>query len=225
MASPQSSSQAPIGLFGGTFDPVHFGHLRAALEAREILKLDDFRLLPAGTPPHRSNTFATASQRLAMLRLAVVEYSGFRIDDREVRRGGNSYMVDTLSEIREESSDLPLILVIGQDAANALDSWHEWQTIFQLAHLVIMRRPQAEPCWSGELQQQMKRRMVQDQERLREQAAGLVLPIEITQLAISSTGIRNQLQAGRSPRFLLPAAVMDYIEQNQLYFAGPARKG
>jgi nicotinate-nucleotide adenylyltransferase len=221
----QYSSHAAVGIFGGTFDPVHYGHLRAALEAREILKLEDFRLLPAGTPPHRSNTVASGVHRLAMLQLAVSEHSGFRVDDREVRREGNSYMVDTLLEIREETGDSPLLLIIGQDAANALDSWHQWLTIFGLAHLVIMRRPESKLAWSGELQNQMERRLARNPKQLREKAAGLVLPLEVTQLAISSTGIRNQLLAGQSPRFLLPDAVIDYIKQNELYFAATLRKG
>ena len=221
----QYSSHAAVGIFGGTFDPVHYGHLRAALEAREMLKLEDFRLLPAGTPPHRSTTMASGIHRLAMLRLAVAEHSGFRVDDREVRREGNSYMADTLREIRDETGDSPLMLIIGQDAANALDSWHQWRTIFDLAHLVIMRRPESRLAWSGELQNQMERRLARNPEQLRERAGGLILPLEVTQLAISSTGIRTQLLAGQSPRFLLPDAVIDYIEQNKLYFAATVRKG
>jgi nicotinate-nucleotide adenylyltransferase len=225
VSSSKKSSQSAIGIFGGTFDPVHFGHLRAALEAREKLGLADFRLLPAGTPPHRSGTAASAEHRLKMLQLAVSKYSGFRVDDREVRREGNSYMVDTLREIREETGASPLILMIGQDAANALDSWYQWQTIFDLAHLVIMRRPESMISWSGELQDQMQRRLVQETEQIKKKSAGLVVSLEVTQLAISATGIRNLLRAGRSPRFLLPDKVIDYIMQHQLYFAGPARKG
>jgi nicotinate-nucleotide adenylyltransferase len=221
----ESSPCAAVGIFGGTFDPVHFGHLRAAVETRELLKLEDFRLLPAGTPPHRLDTVASAAHRLAMLRLAVSDQSGFQVDDREVRREGTSYMVDTLREIREEAGESPLILMIGQDAANILDSWYEWRTIFSLAHLVIMRRPESRPCWSGDLRIQMRRRLVKDRGLLREKAAGLVLALEVTQLAISSTGIRNRLLTGKSPRFLLPDKVIDYIDENQLYFAGPARKG
>ena len=221
----QSSPHDAVGIFGGTFDPVHYGHLRAALEAREMLELEDFRLLPAGTPPHRSNTVASGIHRLAMLRLAVAGYSGFKVDDREVRREGNSYMVDTLSEIRDETGESPLLLIIGQDAANALDSWHQWRTIFDLAHLVIMRRPESRIAWSGELQSQVEQRLARDPKQLREKTAGLVLPLEVTQLAISSTGIRKQLLAGQSPRFLLPDAVIDYIGQNKLYFAATARKG
>jgi len=221
----QSSPHAAVGIFGGTFDPVHYGHLRAALEAREMLELEDFRLLPAGTPPHRSNTLASGVHRLAMLRLAVAEYSGFKVDDREVRREGNSYMADTLREIRDETGASPLLLIIGQDAANALAGWHQWRGIFDLAHLVVMRRPESRIAWSGKLQDQMERRLAKEPKQLREKTAGLVLPLEVTQLAISSTGIRKQLLAGQSPRFLLPDAVIDYIGQNKLYFAATARKG
>jgi nicotinate-nucleotide adenylyltransferase len=218
-------SRPGIGLFGGTFDPVHYGHLRAALEAKEMLNLDDFRLLPAGIPPHRAQPVASAGHRLAMLRLAVAGHPGISVDDRETRRRGNSYMVDTLREIRDESGDTPLMLLVGQDAANALDTWHEWKTIFKLAHLVIMRRPESLVSWSGELLQWVERRLLDRPERLGEKPAGYVLPLEVTQLAISSTGIRSRLYAGQSPGFLLPDRVVDYITQNRLYFAGGAGKG
>lgn len=213
-----------IGLFGGTFDPVHFGHLRAALEAREKLGLSDFRLIPAGTPPHRPPSMASARHRLAMLELAVAGDPAFRVEDREIRRGGRSFMVDTLREIRAESGESPLLLLIGQDAANAFDGWREWRQIFELAHIVIMRRPDSRVRWAGELKAEMEARRVESGERLRATAAGLVLSLEVTQLAISSTHIRGLLASGRSPRFLLPAAVADYIEKHHLYFADAPRK-
>jgi len=217
---------AGIGIFGGTFDPVHYGHLRAALEARDALKASQFRLLPAGTPPHRSKPVAPAEHRLAMLRLAVSDHPGFRVDDREVRRSGYSYMVDTLGEIRDESGDTPLMLFIGQDAANALDSWHEWRKLFDLAHLVVMRRPGSRHSWSGELREQWKNRRVTNPAMLRQAAAGYMLSLDITQLAISSTDIRRQLAGGHSPMFLLPDSVIAYIRRHDLYrFAGGARKG
>ena len=225
MNRPNQNSFSAIGLFGGTFDPVHYGHLRAALEAKEILGLDDFRLLPAGTPPHRPSPAAPAAHRLAMLRLAIAGHPGFSVDDRETRRSGFSYMVDTLREIRQECGEKALLLLIGQDAANDLDSWHEWRTIFELAHLVIMRRPESLVAWSGELQQRVESRIVNQPDRLREKMAGYVLPLEITQLAISSTDIRDRLSSGRSAGFLLPDPVLDYISQNRLYFAGAAGKG
>ncbi len=216
---------AAIGIFGGTFDPVHYGHLRAALEARELLGLEDIRLLPAGTPPHRGGTMASAEDRLNMLRLAVAGYPEFHVDDREVRRGGRSFMADTLAEIRAGAGTSPVLLVIGEDAANELDSWHDWRSLFDLAHIVIMRRPGTRPDWEGELREQMESRLAIDAGQLMHSPSGRVLPLQITQLAISSTDIRERMRRGRSTRFLMPDSVIDYIEQNQLYFAGQARKG
>ena len=208
-----------IGIFGGTFDPVHFGHLRAAVEAREKLGLDDFRLLPAGQPPHRSDTAANGAQRLAMLSLALGDCADLRVDDREVRRTGYSYMADTLAEIRSEAREAPLLLMIGQDAANALDTWHEWRRLFDLAHLVVMRRPDAHFNCQGELRAEVMRRRVREPARLLAAPAGLVLSLEITQLDISSTHIRGLLADGRSARFLLPDSVLDYIRERGLYRA------
>lgn len=225
MMHHEAGPGAGIGIFGGTFDPVHFGHLRAALEARELLGLNDFRLLPAGTPPHREATGASAAHRLAMLKLAVRGQSGFSVDDREVKREGNSFMVDTLREIRGETGDESLMLLIGQDAANGLDSWHEWRSIFGLAHLVIMRRPESLVSWTGELRREMEQRQAGELADLKRTPAGRMFTLEVTQLAISSTGIRNLLVAGKSPRYLLPDDVLDYIRENRLYFAGAGGKG
>jgi nicotinate-nucleotide adenylyltransferase len=210
---------APIGIFGGTFDPVHYGHLRAALEALERLQLADFRLLPAGTPPHRVNTFASAEHRLAMLNLARSAYADLQVDEREVRREGYSYMVDTLSEIREEEGPAPLLLLIGQDAANGLDQWHEWRRLFELAHIVVMRRPESKFVYSGVLFEEFQPRMVEDPELLNNTSAGLVLQLAVTQLAISSTNIRRLVAAGKSPRFLLPDSVIAYVRKHGLYDA------
>jgi nicotinate-nucleotide adenylyltransferase len=209
----------PIALFGGTFDPVHFGHLRAALEARRKLGLASLRLLPAGNPPHRRGTYAPATDRLAMLRLAAASAEGFEVDDREIRRGGYSYMVDTLKEISSEAPGRPLLLLIGQDAANGLDGWHQWRRLFELAHLVILRRPGAAPQGSRDVLQALDERRVDDPEALRASVAGSVFDLEVTPLEISSTGIRAECAAGYSPRYLLPDPVLDYIEEHGLYRA------
>jgi nicotinate-nucleotide adenylyltransferase len=206
-----------IGIFGGTFDPVHFGHLRAATEAAEKLPLEQFRLLPAGSPPHRSSTFASAEHRLAMLSLATAAYPELVVDDREIRRCGESYMVDTLVEIRAEAGDSPLVLMVGQDAVNQLDSWHEWRRLFDLAHLVVMRRPGSRHHYSGELFEVLQPRMTEDPDFLTQSPAGMVLPLEVTQLEISSTGIRQLFKTGKSPRFLLPESVINYIYEHGLY--------
>jgi nicotinate-nucleotide adenylyltransferase len=139
------------------------------------------------------------------------------VDDREVRRAGPSFMVDTLAEIRSEVDDAPLMLLIGQDAANALDGWHRWRDLFGLAHVVVMRRPDAHFRCAGELRRQIERRRVDEPGRLRQAAAGRVLALEITQLDISSTLIRELFARGRSPRFLMPDAVIEYIFESRLY--------
>jgi nicotinate-nucleotide adenylyltransferase len=208
-----------VALLGGTFDPVHFGHLRAALEAHELLGSDDFRLLPAGTPPHREAPSADADHRLAMLELAVARHPQLTVDDRETRRAGYSWMTDTLAEIRREEGDKPLILLIGQDAANGLDTWHRWERLFGLCHLVVMRRPDSGIAYSPVLRREMEKREISTVDGLAREPAGSVLPLEITQLEISSTSIREILADGRSPGFLMPESVIDYIHQNRLYGA------
>ena len=210
-------SKQAIGIFGGTFDPVHYGHLRAALEAMEMLHLQDFRLLPAGTPPHRANTFASADHRLAMLKLALSLYPELQVDDREVRREGSSFMVDTLSEIRREEGDAPILMMLGQDAANVLDQWHEWHRLFDLAHLVIMRRPESKHIYSGDLFEQMQARLLNNPGQLQNSSDVMILPVEVVQLAISSTAIRRHIRDGLSSRLLLPDPVIIYILEHGLY--------
>jgi nicotinate-nucleotide adenylyltransferase len=207
-------------ILGGTFDPVHFGHLRAATEARELLGLQKLFLMPAGNPPHRQSTFAAAAHRVEMLRLAVESYPDLTVDDREVRRGGFSYMVDTLSEVRASlGADQPLLLLTGQDAVNQLDSWKDWQRLFDLAHIVVMRRPDSIVEGSAMLQQELLPRTTLEFALLSSSPAGYVLPLEVTQLAISSTDIRQRLEQKRSCRFLMPDKVIEYIQREGLYGA------
>lgn len=210
-----------VAIFGGTFDPVHHGHLRAAAEVSEWLKVSDFRLIPVGTPPHRTKTYASAFHRLAMLELALAPYQDLTVDDREVRRGGTSYMIDTLKSVREEVGDVPVFLCVGQDAANALNTWKDWRALFDWAHLVVMTRPDSVSQYPPELAECIAQRQVSRTRDLVSSPAGGVRHVEVTQLAISSTNIRNQLAEGHSPRFLLPATVLSYIEKHQLYSARP----
>lgn len=205
-------------IFGGTFDPVHFGHLRAAAELYEQLQVDDFRIVPAGQPPHRGLTQASAADRLRMLQLALQEHPGIFLDDCEIRRQGPSYMVDTLRQIRTAiGPQRPLLLALGQDAANKLDQWQHWQQLPQLAHLVIMTRPDNAPGYAGVLAQQLQPRLIEHTDQLWQMPAGQVLHLPITELAISSTDIRAQISAGRDPAFLLPASVLAYIREQGLY--------
>lgn len=211
------SPRRAIAVFGGTFDPVHYGHLRAAAEVAEQLGVADFRLLPAGRPPHRDGTWAEPRHRLAMLELALAPHADLSVDDREVLREGPSYMSDTLASLRAEAGDLPIMLCLGQDAANDLDRWHDWQRLLELAHLVVMTRPDSEPGYSKTLAAHLQGRWGESPGDLMTGPAGRVCNINVTRLAISSTDIRQQLAAGRNPRFLLPSTVLAYIRKHGLY--------
>jgi nicotinate-nucleotide adenylyltransferase len=206
-----------IAVFGGTFDPVHIAHLRTAEEVLERLDIGDFRFVPAGNPPLRGNAVARANHRLAMLRLALSGHPRFSIDERELRREGPSYTLDTLREIRLESPAAPLLLVIGQDAACSLDRWHRWRELYDLAHIVIMRRPGRRCVYRGALAREMDHRTVDTAEPLFGRSHGLVFGVDVIQLPVSASAIREMIRSGRSPRYLVPAAVLSYIRENSLY--------
>lgn len=203
-----------IGIFGGTFDPVHYGHLRSALELKELFQLDHIRLIPCASPVHRDEPHATAWQRLEMLNLAIQNQSDFVIDGQELERAGGSYTFHTLTALRATYPTQPLLLFIGSDAFNDLTSWFCWQKLFDLAHIVVITRPNA-PL--NPLNDFLNARLTSDKSQLK-QLAGQLFFQEITQLAISATAIRGMIAAKQNPRFLLPDAVLDYIIQNQLYF-------
>jgi len=211
-----------IGVFGGTFDPVHFGHLRPALELFEVLRLDELRLIPAGVPPHRRAPYADPAHRLEMLRRAVAAQPGFIPDEREIRRSGPSYMVDTLTELRAELGEgRPLCLLMGMDAFLGLNGWHRWQEIPRLAHLVVSHRPGWSPehldDHGGPLAELAGGSLVSDPGALRDSPAGCVFMHPVTQLDISSTRIRSLIRQRRNPRYLLPEEVRAYIQEQRLY--------
>ncbi|MEH6492302.1 nicotinate-nucleotide adenylyltransferase [Halopseudomonas sp.] len=207
-----------IGLLGGTFDPVHFGHLRSAVEVREQLQLDELRLIPSARPPHRGVPGASASQRLTMVRLAVGEGSGLQVDDCELRRERPSYTVDTLESLRAElGNDAALFMVLGWDAFCGLPGWHRWDELLRLAHIVVLQRPDYDLDVPEVLKDLLAARSVDDPARLAQASRGYILCLSQTPLAISATHIRGLIASGASPRFLLPDAVLDYIETEGLY--------
>jgi len=214
-------SKDPLALLGGTFDPVHYAHLRCADEARVKLGLDSLYLLPAGVPPHRVSPQASNPQRLKMLQLALAEFPHLQIDTRELDRDGPSYMVDTLQDLRNESPQRPLLLLIGQDAANDLDRWQHWQDLFELAHIVIMTRPGQRPTYRSELEQQIDRRSHADVQSMLDATAGGVLALQVAAIDVCATTIKTMISLGRSPRGMLPAAVLDYINEEGLYQPHP----
>jgi len=206
-----------ICILGGTFDPVHFGHLRPALEVQQALGIASVHLLPCRIPPHRNPPHASAEQRLELLRLAVADEPALQIDERELRRDGPSYMVDTLESIRAERPGESLCLALGMDAFSGLDSWHRWQAIKDLCHMVVMQRPGNAWPQQGSVADWVNEARVDDVKNLEATTAGCILGVPVTQLAISSTYIRELLAAGRSPRFLMPDAVLKRIKQEKLY--------
>jgi nicotinate-nucleotide adenylyltransferase len=210
----------PIGIFGGTFDPVHHGHLRLAEEACERLGLAGVIWSPLGHGRHRSPPQAEPHHRLAMVELAIADNDDFRLDRFEAESPEPSYTVNLLQRLREEYGDTPLVLLLGADAFLGLPSWHRWEDLFELAHIAVFTRPGSElsmEAMSPLLGKQFAKRAVADPSRMAGEPGGVVVPSLLTPLDISSTAIREQLAHGGSPRYLLPDAVLDYIQTNNLY--------
>jgi len=216
-----------LGVLGGTFDPIHFGHLRLAQELADALGLACVRFIPSGTPPHRNPPQVNGAHRLEMVRIAIAGNPLFESDDREIRRDGISYTYDTLTELREELGERPLCLLMGADAFAALTTWHRWQELFDLAHVVIAHRPgfrlqELQASLPAPLRKIYLQRLA-GTPGIPRAHAGSVLTREITALDISATRIRALLAQGSSPRYLAPEVVLEYIDHNLLYKDSDAR--
>lgn len=198
----------PLAIFGGTFDPVHVGHLSVAWEASELLNAE-VRLVPANVPPHRRAPRASATQRVAMLQAALRGQDRLRLDTRELDRDGPSYSVDTLADLRREQGDRPLILLVGMDAFKGLASWDRWRELFQLAHVGVLKRPGFNNDLPAELAAEAEPRRTSGVAVLHAESAGRVIELDVTPLEVSATRIRQLLADGRDPRYLLPPGVFD----------------
>jgi nicotinate-nucleotide adenylyltransferase len=210
----------PIGLFGGAFDPIHFGHLRTAFELWQELRLTQVRFVPTGNPPHREQLYASAELRLAMVRAAIAGQPAFEVDDRETRRTGASYSVDTLTELRQEFPDRSLCVLLGMDAFLGLPTWHRWRELLGLAHIVVAHRPGWKAPTSGPLGEVMVDHGTGTIRDLHEKPFGRVYVHAGTQLEISSTELRQLLVAGRDPRYLVPDQVRQIIRDTRCYASG-----
>jgi len=206
-----------VGIFGGTFDPIHFGHLRTAFELLQALRLNEVRFLPAGNPPHRESTVASAEERLAMVRAATQGQPGFVVDDREIRREGLSYSVDTMRTLRADFADSSLCLIVGMDAFLSLPKWHQWRELLELAHLVVAHRPGWRAPTMGPLGELLVDRGTGRSADLHESPAGRIFIHAVTQLEISSTEVRKLIAAGRDPRYLMPDEVCSIIDESGCY--------
>ncbi|AND69162.1 nicotinate-nucleotide adenylyltransferase [Dyella thiooxydans] len=210
----------PLAILGGTFDPVHIGHLCVAWEASELLDAE-VRLMPAGVPPHRTPPVASAEQRVALLRAALAGQDRLQLDPRELGRDGPSYSVDTLEALRAEQGDRPLVLLMGADAFASLPSWHRWSRLFELAHLGVFTRPGFKAAWPADLDAAITGRLVDPAGDWYVREAGSVLQLEVTPLEISATRIRRLLAEGRVPRYLLPEGVFDVPGWLEVYRRSP----
>jgi nicotinate-nucleotide adenylyltransferase len=209
-----------IGILGGTFDPIHCGHLRLAQEVAEALALAQVRFIPGGTPPHRAQPQTPASERVAMVKLAIAGNPLFVLDERETRRAGLSYTFDTLTQLRAELGAVqPLLLIMGADAFLAFDQWRRWRDIFALAHIAVAHRPRTDltAIKDATLAQEFTQRLITDAQALQHAPAGAIAVVPITALDISSTAIRAAIRGGRSARYLVDPDVLAYIERNQLF--------
>ena len=213
----QGKAMNPMGIFGGTFDPIHYAHLRTAFELQQALRLREIRFLPAGNPPHRDRPFADAQLRLKMVELAAAGQPGFVVDDREVRKEGPSYSVETLAELRHEYPDWSLCLIVGMDAFLSLPKWHQWRELLQLAHLVVAHRPGWRAPSMGPLGELLVDHGTGRIGDLHEQRYGCIYVHAVTQLEISSTEVRQLIAMGRDPRFLMPDSVRKLILETNCY--------
>jgi nicotinate-nucleotide adenylyltransferase len=213
--------QGPIAILGGTFNPIHHGHLRSALELRQRLHLAEVRLMPAAVPPHRAAPDCPAQLRAEMVRLAVADEEGISCDSRELSRPGPSYTIDSLTEIRAQmGADASISLVMGTDAVAQLDSWHSWRQLIEFAHIIVIARPGWELPQQGEVAAWLQQHLTQTTATLQHEPCGGVYVETLTPLAISSSEIRRQIGAGESPRYLLPDVVWQTIQSAGLYGHG-----
>lgn len=205
-----------IGIFGGTFDPIHLGHLRAALEVHEHFKLTETLFIPCKNPPHRSIPLASPADRLQLVCLAT-EHTNFKVDEREMNREGPSYSVDTLMSLRQEHPKASLCLILGEKAFLGLTSWHQWEKILSLANIIVTCRTGWVAPLNGPLADLINQHRLNPHESLTDFDSGFIQQYSITSLDISASYIRSLILAGHSPQFLLPEKVYDYIQQNGLY--------
>lgn len=212
------------GIYGGTFDPIHYGHLRIAEELVEILQLNELRFLPAGRPRLRGMPVASQHHRVAMLQKAIRDNQKFLLDDRETKRSGESYSVVSLRELTNEflEKNTAFCFIMGIDAFLKLPNWYHWRELFELCHLIIVNRPgyaalANQNCLPSELKDACLDRWTEDINALRSARSGLVFIAETTLLDISATAIRACIVSGKSARYLLPDNVLNYIDTHHVY--------
>ena len=214
----RSDNNMAVALFGGTFNPVHIGHLRIATELAELLQVDHLRLLPCAFPPHRGEPQASAQQRLAMLAAATANQSILVADDMELQRAAPSYSIDTLALMRQQIGDTkPLFFCIGMDALIKINTWHCWQELLLNCHIVLSSRPNTEQPDSVPVADRIAQHRCDALDTLQQRPARHPCVCDVTRLAIDATGIREKIAQGKSINFMTPDTVVEYIQQHHLY--------
>ncbi len=225
LSEPHQSFQSfqalkPIGVYGGTFDPIHFGHLRPNLELCEYFDMQEVRFIPAFIPPHRNQPASSAQLRKQMVALAIASESRFVLDKRELQRGGPSYMIDTLKSLRADFAGHPLCLLLGMDAFMGINTWYHWQELLDYAHIIVSQRPDTDfgqrYKWPSEIVDFYQHHQG-DKKQVQSRLQGVISLQAVTQLAISATDIRNRLKNHQSVRYLMPDSVINLIEYHHLY--------
>jgi nicotinate-nucleotide adenylyltransferase len=210
--------QPAIGILGGTFDPVHLGHLRMGIELGETFQLAKVHIIPCHEPVHRAKPSASPLERLEMVKRAVADEPSLFADDREIRRQGPSYMIETVLDLRNELPNTPLCLLIGIDAFLHFQSWYRWQEILTHSHLIVAYRPPYQLPTEGLIADLIKERLQEDAAYVHAHLAGGILLRPMTALEIAASDIRKQIAMQRNPRYLLPDVVLDYIHQQRIYY-------
>lgn len=207
-----------IGVYGGSFDPVHNGHLRIAWEIYQQLDLAKVLLVPSHRPPHRAQPHASPQQRIEMLSVATADVDGFEIERCELDSSATSYTVHTLEQLRQRyGAEQPLALIMGGDAFMGIRDWHEWPRLLDLAHIIVAKRPSHPVTLNDELHTFFSPRRIDDSTMLAQKPSGYWMIQPVTQLDIASSTIRRLIASGDGARFLAPESVLTYVQQNNLY--------
>ncbi|MCW8854059.1 MAG: nicotinate-nucleotide adenylyltransferase [Gammaproteobacteria bacterium] len=205
-----------MGIFGGTFDPIHFGHLRPAYEVMQVTGLEQVRFLPNRLPPHRQQPWLDTETRRQLVEIAIADVDGFVLDDRELKREGPSYMVDTLADLKNDFPEYNLCLIMGMDAFSGFTQWHRWQDILNLCHLIVITRPGTDKPDFAEFSDIIESRLCRQAEALVESQQGQILLQSVTMLDISASQIRQILISGASIRYLVPESIRERLEARQI---------
>ena len=214
----RSVSNMSVALLGGTFNPIHFGHLNLANCLVDYLQVESVRMIPCAIPPHRETPSVSAEQRLAMLQLAIDDHPLLTSDDLELRKSTPSYSIETVQQIRQQvGEETPLFFCIGMDSLLTIDSWHHWQQLLDYCHLAICPRPGYKLPIKGHLAEWIEQNLCDDIERVKTLAQGCLHLCKIPLKDISSTAIRDSIKCAQSIDHLTPKPVVNFITKHSLY--------